>query len=235
MILTQRIELTDGAGAFVARPPDRALGGVVVCHELFGVTMHIREVCERMAGLGWVALAPELYHRAGPAIELAHDDAGRERGFELLGELTRDGAIADVRAAVQHLRGAGVSRIALLGLSLGGHVAYLAATAIDVDLVICAYPGWLAGTEIALSQPEPTLTLTPNIAGRVLILTGSDDHAVPAADRTALATALESAAVDHELVVYPDTPHGFLCDRRDTYAPDQAADAWQRIARGLAS
>lgn len=230
MILTERIELAGGMGAFVARPPgDGPRGGIVVCHELFGVTTHVREVCERLAGLGLVALAPELYHRVLPAVELAHDEAGRDRGFQLLGELKRDGAIADVRAAVEHLRVGGAPRVALLGLSLGGHVAYLAATALDVDPVICAYPGWLAGTDIGLSRPEPTLTLTPGLGGRVLILTGSEDHAVSAADRDAITAALQAAGVEHEIVVYPGTPHGFLCDRRDTYAPQQAADAWRRI------
>ena len=75
-------------GAFVARkssrPPAAPRAGVVVCHELFGVTMHVREVCERIAALGYVALAPDLYHRSAPGAELAHDDAGRDRGFELL-------------------------------------------------------------------------------------------------------------------------------------------------------
>ena len=125
-----------------------------------------------------------------------------------------------MRAAVEHLRAGGAPRVAVIGLSLGGHVAYLAATAIDIDAVVCAYPGWLAGTEIGLSRPEPTLTLTPGISGRVLILTGSDDHAVPDADREAIAQALRDAGVDHEVVVYPQIPHGFLCDRRDTYDAD---------------
>ncbi len=164
VILTEHIALDGGMGAFVARkssrPPAAPRAGVVVCHELFGVTMHIREVCERIAALGYVALAPDLYHRISPGAELAHDDAGRERGFELLRELERDEAVADVRAAVDHLRAGGARSVALLGLSLGGHVAYLAATAIDVAAVVCAYPGWLAGTEIGLSRPEPTLTLT---------------------------------------------------------------------------
>ena len=110
-----------------------------------------------------------------------------------------------------------------------------AATAIDVDAVVCAYPGWLAGTEIGLSRPEPTLTLTPDISGRVLILTGSEDHAVPDADREAIAQALRDAGVDHEIVVYPQIPHGFLCDRRDTYDSDAADDAWERTGRFLAA
>jgi carboxymethylenebutenolidase len=239
VILTEHIALDGGMGAFVARkssrPPAAPRAGVVVCHELFGVTMHIREVCERIAALGYVALAPDLYHRISPGAELAHDDAGRERGFELLRELERDETVADVRAAVDHLRAGGARSVALLGLSLGGHVAYLAATAIDVAAVVCAYPGWLAGTEIGLSRPEPTLTLTAGITGRVLILTGSDDHAVPDADRAAIEEALQQAGVDHEIVVYPQIPHGFLCDRRDTYDSGAADDAWGRTERLLAA
>ena len=115
MTLTEHIEIDGGMGAFVARkssgPAAAPRAGVVVCHELFGVTMHVREVCERIAALGYVALAPDLYHRSAPGAELAHDDAGRDRGFESLRGLEREGAIADVRAAVEHLRAGGARRV----------------------------------------------------------------------------------------------------------------------------
>ncbi|GIH46652.1 carboxymethylenebutenolidase [Microbispora rosea] len=55
--------------------------GVVVAMELFGVSAHVRDVCERLAADGYLALAPDLYHRDAPGIELPHDAAGRERGF----------------------------------------------------------------------------------------------------------------------------------------------------------
>jgi carboxymethylenebutenolidase len=234
-ILTERVELpaSNGApmGAFVARPAGAGpRPGVVVAHELFGVTMHVREVCERLAAMGTTALAPDLYHRTAPATELAHDAAGREHGFTLLHQLTRDEVLADMGAAVEHLRGGGSRRVAALGLSLGGHVAYLAATSLDLDAVVALYPGWLTGTEIAISRPEPTLARTPGIRGRVLVLCGAQDHAVPEADLEAINAALAAAGVRHELVAYPDTPHGFLCDRRDTFAPTAAEDAWRRIS-----
>jgi dienelactone hydrolase len=77
--------------------------------------------------------------------------------------------------------------------------------------------------------------LTAGIAAPLLFLVGDADHAVPAADRERIAGALSAGGVQHELVVYRDTPHGFFCDVRDTYRPAQAADAWARARRALAS
>jgi carboxymethylenebutenolidase len=96
-------------------------------------------------------------------------------------------------------------------------------------VVVAAYPGWLGGTEIGLSRPEPTLALTPGIRGRVLVLCGDADHAISAADLAQIEAALAGAGVAHEVVTYPGVAHGFLCDRRDSYDPVAAADAWARI------
>ena len=82
-VLTERVEMRVGdgtvMGGYLARPA--APGGrpaVLVAHELFGVTAHIRDVCERLAGRGYVALAPDFYHRAGAGTELPHEPAGRD-------------------------------------------------------------------------------------------------------------------------------------------------------------
>ncbi len=234
-ILTERVVLdVPGAsplGAYVARPA-RPRAGVLVAHELFGVTAHVRDVCERLAGLGYCALAPDLYHRLDPGAELAHDPAGRERGFALLHRLQRPDVLADAEAAYKRLLDVG-SQVGIVGLSLGGHVAYLAAAQLPFAALVAAYPGWLTGREIALSRPEPTVALTPAIRARVLLLCGAADHAVPAADQAAVGAALAMAGIEHEVVNYPDTPHGFLCDRRDTYRPQAADDAWERIERLL--
>jgi carboxymethylenebutenolidase len=232
-ILTERIDIpvdSESLGAYLARPaasPSRA--GVIVGMELFGVTAHVRDVCERLARRGSMALAPDFHHRAAPGVELAHDEAGRARGFELLARLTRRGAIADVAAASAALRARGCDRVGFLGLSLGGHVGYLAATALDLDALVVAYAGWLPGTDIPLSQPEPTLALTSAIDAPVLVVVGEHDHVVPPADRDAVVTALRAGGVRHELVQIPGAGHGFLCDRRPGYDEASADAAWQRI------
>jgi carboxymethylenebutenolidase len=232
-ILTERVAVAvDGApmGAYLARPAAQdATAGVVVGMELFGVTAHVRDVCERFARHGYAALAPDFHHRGAPGVELAHDEGGRTRGFELLAAMTRSGAVADVAAAVDVLHARGCARVGMLGLSLGGHIAFLAATALPLDAVALAYAGWLPSTEIPLSRPEPTLALAPGISCPVLIVVGEHDHVVPPADRAAVATALQEADVGHVVVEIAGAGHGFLCDRRPGFEPAAATEAWERI------
>jgi carboxymethylenebutenolidase len=235
--LTERFEIVvdDRANMalYLARPASgEASGGVIVACELFGVSAHVRDVCEHLAALGYLAVAPDLYHRSAAGLELAHDAAGRERGFELLGEMTRDQALRDVGATAGHLRNRGCGRVGILGLSVGGHVAYLAATEPELDVAATAvvYGGWIPTTDIPISRPQPTLTRTPAITGRVLVLVGENDQVVPPDQRQAIGDALRDAKVRHELVEYSGATHGFLSDRRDAFDPAAAADAWGRIA-----
>ncbi|MGH3804487.1 MAG: dienelactone hydrolase family protein, partial [Pseudonocardiaceae bacterium] len=120
-------------------------------------------------------------------------------------------------------------------LSVGGHVAYLAATALDLAVVVVLYGGWIPTTDIPLGRPEPTLARTSAIAGRILLLVGEGDHVVPPAHRREIVRALRAANVRHEIVEYPGVAHGFLSERRDTHNPEAAHDAWQRIEKLLAA
>jgi carboxymethylenebutenolidase len=157
-ILTERVEIAvdDGSrmGVYLARPADPGpFPGVLVAAELFGVSAHVRDVCERLAMDGYIAAAPDLYHRTAPGIELPHDAAGRERGFGLMRQMTRKQVLDDVRAAMEHLRAGGSLRVGMVGLSVGGHVAYLAATELDLAAVAVLYGGWIPTTDIPISQP----------------------------------------------------------------------------------
>jgi len=228
-------------GAYLARPaaPGR-YPSVVIGFEMFGVTEYIRGITERVAKLGYVALAPDFYHRAAPGIELAADPDGRGRGYELLQQLARPDVLRDVQAAMTHLRNHenGTPRIGMLGFSLGGHIAYFAATQLDLAATAVFYPGWLPTRDIPLSRPEPTLTLTPGIAehdGRLLLLVGEQDHLFTADQFGQIAERLRADAVRHEMVVYPDAGHGFFCDERDTFHQASADDAWQRVRDLLAT
>jgi carboxymethylenebutenolidase len=217
-------------GAYLARPAEQLpTAGVIVGMELFGVTAHVRDVCERLARRGYAALAPDFHHRVAPGAELPHDAAGRERGFELLGEMTRAGAMGDVAAAAGALRARGCARVGMLGLSLGGHIAFLAATELDLAAVAVAYAGWLPSTDIPLSRPEPTLARAGGIRCPVLLVVGEHDEVVPPSDRAAIAAALDEAGVAYELVEVVAAGHGFLCDRRPGFDPAAAAEAWRRI------
>ena len=233
-ILTHTVDIAvdDGTtmGGYVARPAEPGPHpGVVVAMELFGLSAHVRGVCERLATLGFVAVAPDLYHRTAPGTELAEDAAGRERGFELLRQQTREQVLSDIAAAIDRLRADGSTAVGMVGLSVGGHVAYLAATEFDLPAVAVVYGGWLPTTDIPLGRPEPTLARTAKITGRLLILVGEDDQVVPEEHRREIAQALRAAGVRHEIIEYPGVAHGFLSNRRATYNTEAAHDAWQRV------
>ncbi len=231
------IPLPDGSamGAYLARP---ALGepraALLVAHELFGVSPDIRGLADQLAELGYAALAPEFYHRSSPLGQwLPRDDAGRKRGFEQLQRLTRDGVVEDVRAAMAY---AGTicanPRLGMLGFSMGGHIAYLAATQLDLTATAVLYGGWLASTDIPLSQPNPTLELTRGIAehgGHMLYLVGGSDHLIDAEQVTRIQSALQAADVPSKVVVYAGAAHAFFWPDAPSYDADARAAAWQEL------
>ena len=229
--------------AFLARPAGRGeWPAVVLGFEMFGVTGYLREVAAQVASAGYLAVVPDFYHwqSAGDShTELAADADGRARGLELVNGLQRWQVEADVRATIAALaaRPDCTGETAMIGLSAGGHIAYYAATQAPLAALAVFYPGWLTSTEIGLSRPEPVLDATPGLAALgtpVLMLAGEDDHLYAPGDLTNIGDRLTQEGVRHDLVIYPDTPHGFACFERDTYRPEAAADAWARTFRLLA-
>jgi carboxymethylenebutenolidase len=234
------LDVADGSriDAYLARPaaPGR-YAGVVVAHQLFGVTPDIEACADRLAELGYLALAPDFYHRSEAGVALLADDQGRARGLALLGELTRGGVLADVAAARGYVTGRAdaTGQVAILGLSMGGHLAYLAATHSEFPVALVLYAGWLTGTDIPISRPEPTLALTGSIAGRLVYVVGDEDQLITADERAEIGAALAAAGIDHEVVVLPGVPHAFLSAGTPSYRPEAAARTWQLIGRELAA
>lgn len=238
--VTERLAIPVAGGTMTVhavRPADQVpRPAVLVGFEMFGLTDYVTGIAERLARAGYLALVPDFYHRRsadGSPIVLPADPAGRDRGLALVGTLQREQVRDDVRAVVEHVEkdAAASGPVAMVGLSAGGHIAFYAATQVPLAAVALFYPGWLTAAGTALSRPDPLLALAPRIAALgtpVLVLLGEADHLYSADDRAAIAAALHDAGVRHEFVTYPDTPHGFFCDERDTYRPVPAADAWDR-------
>jgi carboxymethylenebutenolidase len=231
------IPLRDGdtMEGYLARPEAGTAGAVIVLHELFGVNPDLRQFVDDLAAEGFTAVAPELYHRNAPRGHwLVRDDAGRAEGFALLHQLTRSEALLDIASTLDLLETSyGVERTAVVGFSAGGHVAYLAACELPVATTVVLYAGWLTGTDIALSQPTPTLDLTSGITGRLTYLVGEDDAVIDAGQREEIGAALAAAGVDHELVTYPGVGHAFFWPGTPAYDEHARADAWQRIRAEL--
>src|SRR5215475_10603671 len=124
---------TQCIGAYVAKPKGKPKGGIVVVQEIFGVNQHMRNVTDRFAEHGYVAIAPAFFDHVETGVELGYDEAGFKRGRELVGEISFDQAIADVASAAESIRSAG--RIGCVGYCWGGTVAYLAAARLAMPSV----------------------------------------------------------------------------------------------------
>jgi carboxymethylenebutenolidase len=218
-------------GGYLARPADgRPRPGVLVFMEIFGVNAHIRGVTERIAREGYVALAPDYFHRTGPGVEYGYDDDGMQKGIALLGQLRADEMVDDARAAIEALRSRpdATGKFGAIGFCIGGHMTYLTACETDVRAAASFYGGGIAAPKGPGGQAS-TLSRSARIGGRILCLFGGRDALIPAAQVDAIREALRAHDVDHEVVVYPDADHGFFCDHRATFHKEAAEDAWRRV------
>jgi len=239
-IRTERIEIPVGSGrmaAYLARPQDGApRPGVIVWMEIFGVNAHIREVTERVAREGYLALAPDFFHRSFPGLDVGYDERGMEVGMKGLTALDADQMIADARAAVSHLRSVpGCSgKLGAMGFCIGGHMTYLTACETDVAAAASFYGGGIAAPKGPGGKPS-TLSRTPKLTGKLLCLFGGKDALIPQDQVAAIRKALADAKKHHEVVVYDAADHGFFCDQRATYHAASAQDAWERVKRLFAA
>lgn len=197
--------------AWQAIPLAPPRGAVIVVQEIFGANAHIREVANRLAQAGFVALAPAMFDPVEPGCELPYTDEGMARGRALATELGFDGAIEVLRAASRHLREAGHT-VAALGFCWGGSIAYLANTRLGMPAV--SYYG---------ARTVPFLHET--LQAPMLFHFGADDPLIPPEDVERHRHAQPQAAIH----VYPGAGHAF---NRDVdphhHQPQAAALAWQR-------
>jgi carboxymethylenebutenolidase len=239
-----RIPLLGGGimGGYLARPKDAGTRpAVLVFMEIFGVNPHIREVAERVAREGYVALAPDYFHRTGAGVEYGYDEKGMAGGMKLLAGLRTDEMISDAKAALAYLRtrkDVRGDRIGAMGFCIGGHMTYLVACETDVRASASFYGGGIAAPQ-GPGGGVSTVDRTSKIGGTILCLFGGKDVMIPASQVDAIRSALAKSGVRHHIQVYPEADHGFFCDQRQTFHEPSAEDAWRRVkelfARELAS
>lgn len=223
------IPTPDGAamGAHLSLPEAGEGPGVLVLMEIYGVGSYIKRATERLAGLGYVALAPDLYRRTEPGLELEHDEAGLQRALESAQRLDQEGAVEDTVTALDALRrldAVGGRPVALAGFCLGGSLAYFAASAADPDATVCYY-----GSAI----PD-ALDRADSIHCPVLFHFGGQDPYIPieAAKRVC---ALAEQREGWECHIQPDAGHAF--DNHDApmfSRPEAASRAWELTREFLA-
>ena len=146
------LKTADGVAisAWLAAPAGQPRGAVVVVQEIFGVNHHIRSVADKFAAEGYLAIAPAMFDRVERGVELAYDKPGMAKGVEIVGKVTREGAIADIAAAVQ--RAAGAGKVGVVGFCWGGTMAWLASVKVDG---VAAAVGYYGGGIVGLNDLKP--------------------------------------------------------------------------------
>ena len=202
--------------------------------EIFGINSHIRDVVERVAGEGYVALAPDFFHRTGPGVEYGYDDEGMQKGMALLGQL--EGRRDDRRRARRDRLSARRTdvtgdRIGAMGFCIGGHMTYLTACETDVGAAASFYGGGIAAPQ-GLGGAESTVSRTPGIARADPVPVRRGRRHDPAGPgRGDPQGAQQARAPTTRSWCIPGADHGFFCDQRATYHKDAAKDAWERVKK----
>jgi carboxymethylenebutenolidase len=207
--------------AYVARPDGRGRhAAIIVVNEIFGIHDYIKDICRRLAKLGYVAIAPDFFYRAGVNLPALTD---MQQIRPVVAQATPDQVDGDVRAASAWLKAQGFvkgDRIGITGFCWGGAVVWRSAM---VDPDIRAGVAWYG-------QLKPLIARAAELKAPVLGLYGALDQGIPQTDVEAMRAALRAAGkAGSDLHVYPDAPHGFHADYRASYNEADAKDGWARM------
>jgi carboxymethylenebutenolidase len=200
---------------------------VLVVHEIFGVHEHIKDICRRLAKLGYFAIAPALFAREGDVVRLTD----MQQVMKVVAKVPDRQVAADLDATTAWAGTSGhadTSRLGIVGFCWGGGQVWLYAAHNPKLRAGVAWYGILRRPKTDLTPASP-LDLVAQINPPVLGLYGGSDAAIPIAQIDEMREKLKAAGKPSEIVVYPDTPHGFNADYRPSYRPQQAHDAWKRM------
>lgn len=227
------IEAADGSGrynAYLCLPPAPgprgASPGLVLFQEIFGVNAHIQAVAEQYAMDGFVVIAPDVFWRQAPRVDLGYEGADRERGIELMKALDPAKVAEDIATTVAALRDrpefGGKHKVGAVGYCLGGRLAYVAAATAGIDAAVAYYGGGI----------QNQLDLAPRVACPMQFHYAGDDPNIPPEAVEKVKAAF--AGKDAEFHLYPGAHHGFNCWARAAYDAPSAALAHGRTVAFLA-
>lgn len=233
-IETQTVQVQSGnvtLPAYLAIPPSEGpVPGIVVIQEIFGVNDHIRDVTERIAKEGYVAIAPPIYQRQAPSFETGYTAEDVKQGRFYKERTQASELLQDIQSSIDYLKQMPQvrrDRFGCIGFCFGGHVAYLAATLPDIQATASFYGAGL--TTWQPGEPHPTVSRTPDINGTLYAFFGLEDASIPIEQINEIESALNASQVSHRVFRYEGAEHGFFCDRRASYNPNAAADAWEQV------
>ncbi|MGH7778510.1 MAG: dienelactone hydrolase family protein [Candidatus Binataceae bacterium] len=195
---------------YLALPPGGRGPGILVLQEIFGVNAHIRATVEHWAAEGYVAIAPDVFWRVEPGLDLDYTQEGMRKGRGVRQKLELELAMTDIETTLAALRARPecTGKVAVVGYCFGGLLAYLTAARTDVAAAISYYGGGIdqrAGEAKSIRCP-------------IMFHWGEKDGAISAPAREAVRIAM-AGHDDAEFYVYRDAQHGFNCDLRASFHP----------------
>jgi carboxymethylenebutenolidase len=200
---------------------------VLVVHEIFGVHEHIKDVCRRLAKSGYFAVAPLLFSREGDVSRVSDVPAI----MEIVAKVPDSEVASDLDATVAWAKSTGradTTKLGITGFCWGGREVWLYAAHNPALKAAVAWYGPLQ-TPVNDMRPKNPIDLASQINVPVLGLYGGADQGISIAQIEQMRAALKAAGKRSEIVVYPDTPHGFNADYRPSYRPEAAKDGWKRM------
>jgi carboxymethylenebutenolidase len=208
-----KLKASDGfqSGGYRADPAGQPKGAIVVIQEIFGVNHHIRSVCDRLAGAGYVAIAPSIFDRIEPNFQSGYtpDEVAVARKF--VANPDWPAMLLDVQAAIDAVKSTGP--VGIIGFCLGGSVAYAAATKLSG---LSAAVGYYGGAIVRFADDKPKVPTQLHF--------GEKDAGIPLTD----VDIIKTKRPELEVYVYPGAQHGFHCDERASYDKASADIAWPR-------
>ncbi|MGA4551737.1 dienelactone hydrolase family protein [Methylorubrum aminovorans] len=201
---------------------------ILVIQEIFGVHEHIKDVCRRLAKLGYFALAPELYARQGDVSRLTNI---QQIVSEVVSKVPDAQVMRDLDAAVAYAKGTGkadTARLGITGFCWGGRITWLYAAHNPGVKAGVAWYGRLVGDASDL-MPKHPVDVAADLKAPVLGLYGGADQGIPVATIDRMKEACRAAGKTCDFVVYPDAPHAFHADYRPSYRAEPAQDGWRRL------
>ncbi len=218
--------------AYISRP-EKASGSlpiVIVVSEIFGVHEYIADTTRRFAKLGYLAIAPEFFTRAGDPNTFG---TIAEIQSNIVAKTPDAQVLADLKAAIAWAgkNGGDLKKVGVTGFCWGGRITWLSATLPEVKAGVAWY-GRLVGDKTA-NNPRQPVEIAADLKAPVLGLYGSADTGIPLDTveqmKAALAKASSNpAAKASKFEIYPDAPHAFHADYRNTYREGPAKDGWAK-------
>jgi len=218
----------EGLVAYRAQPAGgKNLPTILVISEIFGVHEHIADVCRRLAKLGYLAIAPELFARYGDPRKLTNIQTILD---SIVSKVPDREVMADLDACASwaKINGGDPARLGITGFCWGGRITWLYSAHNPNVKAGVAWYGRIDG-EVNDRTTRWPLDVAGEIKGAVLGLYGGKDQGIPLDDVESLKSALAKAGGRSQIHVYPEAGHAFNADYRPSYRKDAADDGWQRL------